>query len=219
MSVNHLQRESVSYKRLRELKLEPPTPERLERLIRSAVTTTEKKFCASIFGQLSMPSNSKVKILNKKNGWICLTPLDAQAEPSHLVQLKREINQRWHMTSLLDMLKETDLRIGFTNQFKNTGVRSNLNRDVLQRRALLSLYGLGTNTGLTRVCTGMDNDTETDLRYFKKHYIHREHLRNAIAEVVNATLAVRKKAIWGEGTTACASDSKKFGSWDQNRQD
>ena len=22
--------------------------------------------------------------------------------------------------------------------------------------------------------------------------------------------------IWGEGTTACASDSKKFGSWDQN---
>lgn len=135
-----------------------------------------------------MPNNSKVKILKKKNGWICLTPLDAQAEPPQLAQLKREINQRWQMTSLLDMLKEADLRIGFTNQFKNTGVRSNLSRDVLQRRALLSLYGLGTNTGLSRVCTGVNGDNETDLRYFKKHYIHREHLRNAIAEVVNATV-------------------------------
>jgi TnpA family transposase len=33
---------------------------------------------------------------------------------------------------------------------------------------------------------------------------------------VNATLAVRSPEIWGEGTTACASDSKKFGAWDQN---
>jgi len=120
------------------------------------------------------------------------------------------------MTSLLDILKETDLRVGFTNQFKNTGVRSYLNKDVLQRRLLLCLYGLGTNTGLKRIREGTQNDRETDLRYAKKHYIHREHLRNAIADVVNATLAVRKTTIWGEGTTACASDSKKFGSWDQN---
>jgi TnpA family transposase len=27
---------------------------------------------------------------------------------------------------------------------------------------------------------------------------------------------VRLPHIWGEATTACASDSKKFGSWDQN---
>lgn len=26
----------------------------------------------------------------------------------------------------------------------------------------------------------------------------------------------RLKGIWGDGTTACASDSKKFGAWDQN---
>ena len=32
----------------------------------------------------------------------------------------------------------------------------------------------------------------------------------------NAIFRVRKPALWGEGTTACASDSKKFGAWDQN---
>lgn len=47
-------------------------------------------------------------------------------------------------------------------------------------------------------------------------YITNDHLRNAITKVVNALLRVRHPDIWGEGTTACASDSKKFGSWDQN---
>lgn len=28
--------------------------------------------------------------------------------------------------------------------------------------------------------------------------------------------AARKAEIWGGGTTACASDSKKFGAWNQN---
>lgn len=36
------------------------------------------------------------------------------------------------------------------------------------------------------------------------------------AKVVNAIFATRLPEIWGEGTTACASDSKKFGAWDQN---
>ncbi|WP_414589730.1 Tn3 family transposase [Scytonema sp. PCC 10023] len=163
-----------------------------------------------------MPNNKNVKIQKKKNGWICVSPLEAQPEPLNIVQLKRQVDKRWHMTSLLDILKEADLRIGFTSHFKNTGVRSNLSSDILQRRLLLCLYGLGSNTGLKRVCAGIDGDKENDLRYIKKHYIHREHLRNAIAAVVNAIFGVRKSAIWGEGTTACASDSKKFGSWDQN---
>jgi TnpA family transposase len=34
--------------------------------------------------------------------------------------------------------------------------------------------------------------------------------------VVNAIFRVRQPQVWGEGTTACASDSKKFGAWDQN---
>ena len=38
----------------------------------------------------------------------------------------------------------------------------------------------------------------------------------AIAIVTNGTLRARNPAIWGDGTTACASDSKHFGAWDQN---
>lgn len=40
-------------------------------------------------------------------------------------------------------------------------------------------------------------------------------LRAALVRLVNATCAARDAAWWGEGT-ACASDSKKFGSWSSN---
>jgi TnpA family transposase len=44
----------------------------------------------------------------------------------------------------------------------------------------------------------------------------KDNLRAAIAEVVNAIFRIRQPQIWGEATTACASDSKKFAAWDQN---
>lgn len=91
-----------------------------------------------------------------------------------------------------------------------------IDRSILQKRLLLCLYGLGTNTGLKRICAGIERENYTDLQYVKKRFIHKEHLRNAIATVVNEIFRVRMTHIWGEGTTACASDSKKFGSWDQN---
>jgi Tn3 transposase DDE domain len=52
------------------------------------------------------------------------------------------------MTSLLDMLKETDLRTHFSKTFKSATGRESLDPTTLQKRLLLCLYGLGTNTGL-----------------------------------------------------------------------
>ncbi len=56
----------------------------------------------------------------------------------------------------------------------------------------------------------------TDLLYVRRRFIHKEQLRHAIARVVDAIFAARNPRVWGESTTACASDSKKFGAWDQN---
>ena len=47
-------------------------------------------------------------------------------------------------------------------------------------------------------------------------YARAGYIREAITRVVNATFRVRLPEIWGEATTACASDSKKFAAWDQN---
>ena len=134
----------------------------------------------------------------------------------HLRALKGEIGKRWPMTSLLDVLKETELRVGFTSLFKGLGNREILDRETLQHRLLLCLYGLGSNTGLKRLLSKETGATHDELLYVKRRYIYAEPLRAAIARVANAIFDIRQPHIWGEGTTACASDSKKFGAWDQN---
>ncbi|WP_156495106.1 Tn3 family transposase, partial [Oleiphilus sp. HI0128] len=54
------------------------------------------------------------------------------------------------------------------------------------------------------------------LLHVRNQFVHKDSLRAAIRDVVNATLRARNPDIWGEGTTACASDSKKIGAWDAN---
>lgn len=163
-----------------------------------------------------MPKNPKVRITEKAGGWIGVSPLEPQAEPMNLSRLKGELLRRWPMTSLLDIMKEADLRIGFTEQFKTVANREILDRETLQKRLILSLYGLGTNTGLKRVSAGDHGESYKDLLYVRRKFIHKDNLRNAIADVVNHIFKVRMQEVWGEGTTSCASDSKKFGAWDQN---
>ena len=50
----------------------------------------------------------------------------------------------------------------------------------------------------------------------RRRFITVDQLRQAIGGVTNGTLHAREPSIWGNGTTACASDSKHFGAWDQN---
>ena len=163
-----------------------------------------------------MATNPYVRILKRGGGRIALTPLERQPDPAGLVAIKAEMGRRWPMTSLLDMLKEADLRIGFTGALRTVTDHENLPRSVLQERLLLCLNGMGTNTGLKRMASGQQGVTYKDLLYVRRRFITRDGLREAIAAVVNATLRARHPGIWGEGTTACAADSKQFGAWDQN---
>lgn len=87
---------------------------------------------------------------------------------------------------------------------------------LLQRRLLLCLFGIGTNIGLKRIASQQTSVSFEDLRYVKRRFIEKETLRNAISDIVNGTFRIRNPAIWGEATTACASDAKKFGAYDQN---
>jgi TnpA family transposase len=164
----------------------------------------------------SLPRNQSVEILKKAGGWIKLSPLEAQPEPTNILALKAELGRRWPMTSLLDILKETDLRVDFTQHFRGPTAREMLDRATLQYRILLCLYGLGTNTGLKRMQVDYDNTSYKDLLYTRRRFLTPDALREAISGVVNQTFQARLPHIWGEGTTACASDARKFGAWDQN---
>jgi TnpA family transposase len=164
-----------------------------------------------------LPSNADVRLGERRGkSWITLTPLGAQPDPDNIIKMKAELQAKWSMTGLLDMVKESDLRLGMTEAFKSPTVYERLERSVLRPRLLLCLHGLGTNAGLQRLASLGSEVSTKDLAYVRHRYLSVPALREAIATVANGTLAARDPAIWGDGTNACASDSKHFGAWDQN---
>ena len=113
-------------------------------------------------------------------------------------------------------IADLQAELGFTDALKSPTAYETLDRAILQPRLLFCLHGLGTNAGLQRMAGLRSGVTYKDLAYVRRRYIGVDALRRAIAIVTNGTLHARNPAIWGDGTTACASDSKHFGAWDQN---
>src|ERR1700722_4276011 len=66
-----------------------------------------------------LPGNPLVRITPKKGGQVTVTPFDPQPEPPNLLAVKAEITSTWPMTNLLDMVKEADLRLNFTEALKS----------------------------------------------------------------------------------------------------
>jgi len=74
-------------------------PEKAEEFI----TTLRQQMIDALtsFDQAVPKLSSQIRILDKKGGWISLTPLTTQPEPHNLRRLKAEISKRWGVTSLL----------------------------------------------------------------------------------------------------------------------
>lgn len=120
------------------------------------------------------------------------------------------------VVSLLDLLKDADWLTGLHTAFSTVATRDMLAPAELRKRLLLILFALGTNIGINRIAqSGPHRVTEAQLRTTRHNYVARDGLRRAIAAVVNETMRGRDPRWWGSGT-ACASDSKKFGSWESN---
>ena len=164
----------------------------------------------------TLPRNPKVRLALHRRHPIVVTPLPPQPEPPTLEALGAELGRRWPVTGLLDILKEADLRTGFTDAFTTAATREVVERAEVRRRLLFCLYGLGTNAGLKRLVGGEGGFSYKELLHTRRRYIDAAAIRDATRRVVNATLAARRPDIWGEGTTACAADSKHFGAFDQN---
>jgi len=172
---------------------------------------------SSFDAALAEGTTGGVRIVTRRGeAWISVPKLEKAEEPENLSALKGEIRRRWGTVDLLEILKEADFLTGFTEEFASVASRQVVPRETLRKRLLLVLFALGTNVGIRQiVASGEHGETEAALRRVRRTFVTRDNLRAAVARVVNATFAVRDEALWGEGT-ACASDSKKFGSWSSN---
>lgn len=195
-----------------ELLKQPLLAQEFVQPLKYKLTTEIKNFDKSIL-------KNPYVVLTKRKGkpWIKLSPLTERPKPSGLERLKESIQKHWRVINLLDILKEVDLRENFTECFTSSGNREILAPEEIQKRLIMCLFAIGTNTGLHRVSSASTNPVSLeDLKYIKRKFINQDDLREAITRVVNAIFKIRNPEIWGEATTSCAADSRKFISWDQN---
>lgn len=160
--------------------------------------------------------NDKVEITNKDGGHIKITPYGPQAEPANIKKLHQAIKNEYGTINLIDMLKESDLQIEFTNLMHTVASKESIPRDILQFRILLCLYAMGTNTGLKCVSSANESVNYDDLRYVKRRYITVDNVRLILIEIINKIIEMRDPRIWGTASTSVACDSKKISVWDQN---
>lgn len=164
----------------------------------------------------TLPKLEWVDIAERAAGAIRLSPLDTVPEPRNLRRLKQEIRRRWGTVPLIDVLKEAALRTGCLTAVTSVAGRGDLPPDVLAQRLLLAVYAYGTNTGIRAVAGGGHGHTEEEIRYVRRRYLTPEAAREMAIEIANATFGARQQTLWGEGSTAVASDSTHMGAFDQN---
>jgi len=127
------------------------------------------------------------------------------------------VQRRWGTVALIDILKETVLRTGCLNDVSAVAGSGTLPIEVLGERLMLAIYAYGTNTGMRAVAAGGGHGhTEDEIRYVRRRYLTRDTAQAVAIGVANATFAARQQSLWGEGSTAVASDSTHFRSYDQN---
>ncbi len=164
----------------------------------------------------ALPACDWLTISDRAAGAIKLTPLDAAPEPRNLRRLKQAVQARWGSVPLIDMLIEAVLRTGCLRMVTTAAGYTSMPEHVLAERLLLAIYGYGTNTGIAAVAAGEHGHTEDEIRYARRRYLSLEAARQIAIEIANATFAAREQTLWGQGSTAVASDSTHFRAFDQN---
>ena len=164
----------------------------------------------------ALPDLDWVEIAERAAGAIRLTPLEAAPEPRNLRRVKNEVARRWAAVPLIDVLKETALRTGCLQAVTSVAGSGTLPPETLAERLMLAIYAYGTNTGIRSVISAAHGHSEEDVRYARRRYLTPDAARTVAIAIADATFAARDRGLWGEGSTAVASDSTHFRSWDQN---
>jgi hypothetical protein len=115
------------YPRLRAERIEPPTPEQVERLIHSATHSFEKNFCTATLAQLSEETIAKIDALLNTDG--AIVDEQVQLKPSDFNNLKTDPGR----TSLDTIIKEFDKLQCIRNLALPTNLFTGVSPKVLQQ--------------------------------------------------------------------------------------
>ena len=149
-------------------------------------------------------------------GLLRIPKIKKRPERPILQEIKNGVQAKWGVLDLIDILVEADRQVNFTSFFKTSGQRQVLSPEQIRIRSILSIYSLGTWTGLKQIhAAAKPSCSYDDLLYFRQRFINISVIREAIVALTTRILEIRNPGIWGKATI-CASDGKYLSAWDQN---
>jgi len=188
--------------------IEAPTVGRVQRMVRSALRTAEQTWTARVCDRLGGPARAR------------LLALIADTSDEDTNEGEGDQDGAASAATVLGMIKSEPGNVSLESMMTEVSAVAGggaLPVEVLAERLMLAIYAYGTNTGIRAVAAGGGHaHSEEQLRYARRRYLSREAAQEVAIEIANATFAIRRQSLWGAGSTAVASDSTHFRSWDQN---
>ena len=157
----------------------------------------------------ALPANTSVTI--DKEGWHLATdPTEAlsPADEAGLAALRAWLRDKIPTIRLPELLIAVDNDLDWTRHFLPRGRRDTRTADeVCQVVATIMAYGC--NLGPETMAQLTERVSYEDIQRITDWYLHDEALRAALADIVNAMLALDTTQVWGDGSTS-SSDGQRF---------
>lgn len=157
----------------------------------------------------TLPNNAYVKL--EEDCWHFGTDLseklDLESE-QRLSQLEGWLGEKIRSIKLPDLLIEVDNELQYTRHFIHPARQSERRaKDICSIIATIMAYGC--NIGSQTMSRLTSNVTYDEIRRIADWHLHDDTLRRALADVVNAIIALESTHVWGEGKTS-SSDGQRF---------
>ena len=157
----------------------------------------------------ALPANTSITI--DKEGWHLATdPAEAirSADEAGLAALRTWLRDKIPPIRLPELLIAVDNDLDWTRHFLPRGRRDTRTADeVCQVVATIMAYGC--NLGPETMAQLTERVSYEDIQRITDWYLHDEALRAALADIVNAMLALDTTQVWGDGSTS-SSDGQRF---------
>jgi hypothetical protein len=157
----------------------------------------------------TLPANASVTVDDQ--GWHLSTDPAETLSPDDergVATLRAWLRAKMPTTRLPELLLAVDQTLDWTRHFLPVGRRATRTADeVCQVVATIMAYGC--NLGPETMARLTNSVSYEDIQRITDWYLHEESLRAALADLVNAILALDTTQVWGEGRTS-SSDGQRF---------
>ena len=157
------------------------------------------------------PGNDSIRL---EHGEPVLRRMERRARPADLTRLKQLIAERIEPVTILDVLADTEIWLGWTRGFRPvSGHRGKI--EASRARYVATTFCYGCNLGPSQTARSLEGVDRRQLAWVNQRHVTDASLEEAITGIINAYNRFVLPKVWGSGKRVSA-DGTKWDLYEQN---